>query len=478
MMYATVDATGIHTPTYNDILEELKENYRTIYGEDTYLEPDSQDGQFVAVLALAISDANTMAVATYNAFSPITAVGAGLSSVVKVNGIRRLIASYSTVVVTLIGQAGTVITDGAVADNVISQLWFLPPTVTIDNTGEVTVTATAQDPGAVAVPVGAVDRIVTSVPGWQEVSNPAASIPGAPIEIDADLRRRQSLSTTFPAETVRESIYAGVANLVGVKRLRVYENWTGATDENGIPGHSIAVVVEGGDVTEIARAIAYRKPPGTGTHGDIIQTVTYDHGVPNTIRLFELINSTVKVLVYITPLNGYLTSTGNLIKTSISHWLSNQEVGENSYYSRLIPPLELSGTSAIEATGRTQEDLNNLSKTYIGTIVAQQWGYMSVYGGPYPSGTTIVYLYDASDFSKGDTCYLTLDNGAFWKVVISDVVNVDDHAIYFDDYPVPEDRSIPGDTPVYISADISLPFQTATVADINDITLVVGEYVS
>ena len=72
MMYATIDATGIHAPTYNDILEELKENYRTIYGEDTYLEPDSQDGQFVAVLALAISDANAMAVATYNAFSRLS----------------------------------------------------------------------------------------------------------------------------------------------------------------------------------------------------------------------------------------------------------------------------------------------------------------------------------------------------------------------------------------------------------------------
>jgi len=472
MMYATIDSFGIHTPTYDDVLEELKENYRTIYGEDTYLEADSQDGQFVAVLALAIKDANDMAVMTYNAFSPTTAVGNGLSSVVKVNGIRRLVASYSTVLVTLTGVAGTVITDGAVIDNFISQTWLLPPTVTITNTGEVTVTATAQTPGAHYVSIGTVDRILTNTPGWQEVTNPATSIPGAPIEIDADLRRRQALSTAYPAETVRESIYAGIANIVGVQRLKVYENWSGEPDEHGIPGHSIAVVAEGGDVVEIATSVAYRKPPGTGTYGDITQTIIDSHGVPNTINLFELINVRIKVLVIILPLEGYITSTADVIKTAVAYWLTNQEVGTGSYYSRLIPPIELSGTAATEVTGRTQNELNQLSKTYIAVSVAQAAPDMIVTGGPYVTDAIAVSMLALNNISKGDTCYLTMDNGVFWKVVITDVIG---DVIYFDDYPIPDDRSVLADALVYLSDDLDIGFTAATLCQVTDVSILIDD---
>src|SRR5260363_207233 len=40
----TIDATGIHAPSYADVLNALKAQYRAIYGPDVYLENDSQDG--------------------------------------------------------------------------------------------------------------------------------------------------------------------------------------------------------------------------------------------------------------------------------------------------------------------------------------------------------------------------------------------------------------------------------------------------
>ncbi len=99
----TIDQNGITVPAYADILTYLKDAYRTIYGADVYLEPDSQDGQLLAIFAAAINDANAMAAAVYNAFSPATAQGVGLSSVVKINGIARAVASFSTVDVLIVG---------------------------------------------------------------------------------------------------------------------------------------------------------------------------------------------------------------------------------------------------------------------------------------------------------------------------------------------------------------------------------------
>ena len=42
-----IDATGIRAPGYGEVLQYFKDQYRAIYGADTYLEADSQDGQLL-----------------------------------------------------------------------------------------------------------------------------------------------------------------------------------------------------------------------------------------------------------------------------------------------------------------------------------------------------------------------------------------------------------------------------------------------
>jgi len=469
-MTATIDATGIHAPTYNEVLESLKENFRTIYGSDIYLEPDSQDGQFVSIFALAVSDANSMAIAAYNAFSPTTAVGAGLSSVVKINGIRRLIASYSSVVVTVGGVAGTIIENGIVEDD-LNNRWLLPAVVVIPNLGQIDVTTVAETAGDIDVSPGMVTHIVTSFPGWQTVTNPSASVPGDPIEIDAELRRRQARSTAFPAQAIQESIYAGVANCAGVGRLQVYENWTGYTDSDGIPEHSIAVVVEGGNVDDIITAIGNRKTPGTGTYGDISRQFVDEHGVPNTINYFALTDRRVKVLVFLKAGAGYLSTTATMIRQAAAYWLTNQEVGYDSYQSWLTAPLELQGSAAMEATGRDQVSLNSFARTYNISEVSQNIDDMVVTGGPYVAGATAINILSINNISVGDTCYLTQDNGGFWKIVVSDVTGL---TISFAGYAIPVGNQISAGSLVYLADDIAIPFTQATIADTTDITIVGG----
>jgi hypothetical protein len=85
---ATVTAEGISAPDYQTILDTLTSYFQQIYGSDAYLEPDSKDGQMVALVALAIHDANNTAISVYNCFSPRRR-GAALTSNVKINGIAR-----------------------------------------------------------------------------------------------------------------------------------------------------------------------------------------------------------------------------------------------------------------------------------------------------------------------------------------------------------------------------------------------------
>lgn len=113
---ATVAAQGISAPDYQTILNTLTSYFLQIYGSDAYLDSDSKDGQMVALVALAIHDANNTAIQVYNAFSPATGQASALSSNVKINGITRKVATRSTDDVLLKGVAGTTITNGSVRD--------------------------------------------------------------------------------------------------------------------------------------------------------------------------------------------------------------------------------------------------------------------------------------------------------------------------------------------------------------------------
>lgn len=340
-----VSDEGISAPSYDDILQQLRILYWGIYGNDAILDADSQDGQFLAVIAQGIYDCNQAGIAVFNSFRPGFAQGAGLSSIVKINGLRRLVSSNSTAVVRVVGQVGSVITNGLIGDDLsLGTVWALPETVTIPIAGQIDVTATCTTPGAVSAAADSLSVILTPTRGWQTVNNALEAVAGAPVESDATLRRRQSVSTANPAQTIIESITAGLANLGGVQRLLVYENDTDATDTDGIPSHSIAVVIEGGDTVEIAETIAARKSPGTGTAGSVSEVVIDSAGIPNTIRFYPLDLVTIEVEVSIEELDGYVSTTADLIAEAVAAFITSLSIGETVYHSRLFTPANLEST--------------------------------------------------------------------------------------------------------------------------------------
>jgi uncharacterized phage protein gp47/JayE len=348
-----VDQSGFHYPDYPTVLSYLKEEYRTIYGSDTYLEADSQDGQWVSILALAMYDSMQVAASVYNSFSPLTAQRDALSRNVKINGIARLVASYSTADLTIVGQAGTVITNGQAKDT-LDQKWNLPASVTIPVGGSIVVTATAAEVGAVSAAAGTINKIATPTLGWQTVTNAAAATVGDPVEADAELRRRQAQSTMIPSLSVMEGIVGAVASLAGVNRYRGYENDTSTTDANGIPAKSISLVVEGGDSTAIANAIAAKKTPGTGTYGTT-SIVTYDqYNVANTIKFYRPTDATIGVEVSLTAMTGYLSTYADQIKAAVVEYISGLNIGDDIYITKLYVPANLMNIPAGETFNVTQ----------------------------------------------------------------------------------------------------------------------------
>ena len=130
---------------------------------------------------------------------------------VTINGLRRKPSGRSTVDLRLVGQAGTVIR-GGMAGDAAGKRWLLPDEVAIPQSGEITVTATAEDErGHPGRRRGHRQDRSRPARGWQSVGNPAAALPGAAVETDAELRRRQAISTALPSLTVFEGTLGAVA---------------------------------------------------------------------------------------------------------------------------------------------------------------------------------------------------------------------------------------------------------------------------
>ncbi|MHB5698435.1 baseplate J/gp47 family protein [Klebsiella pneumoniae] len=337
---ATVTAEGISAPDYQTVLDTITGYFQQIYGSDAYLEPDSKDGQMVALVALAIHDANNTAISVYRSFSPATALGDALTSNVKINGITRRAATNSTVDLLLTGTVGTAITNGSVRDT-NSVVWNLPATVVIGSDGTVVATATCASSGAVAAVAGSVNGINTPTRGWASVTNPLAATVGVAAETDAELRVRQSQSVALASLTPFDAVDGAIANVEGVTRHKLFENDTETTDANGLPAHSISAIVEGGDATSIANTIRSVKGQGVSTYGTTAVIVTDKYGNPYTIRFSRPIDVPVYVSITLKALTGYSSEVGDEIKAAVASYINSLAIGDSVLLSRVYSPANL-----------------------------------------------------------------------------------------------------------------------------------------
>ncbi|HHT1170875.1 TPA: baseplate J/gp47 family protein [Klebsiella michiganensis] len=337
---ATVTAEGISAPDYQTVLDTITGYFQQIYGSDAYLEPDSKDGQMVALVALAIHDANNTAISVYRSFSPATALGDALTSNVKINGITRRAATNSTVDLLLTGTVGTTINNGSVRDT-NSVVWNLPATVVIGTDGTVVATATCASTGAVAAVAGSVNGINTPTRGWASVTNPLAATVGVAAETDAELRVRQSQSVALASLTPFDAVDGAIANVEGVTRHKLLENDTETTDANGLPAHSISAIVEGGDATAIANTIRSVKGQGVSTYGTTAVIVTDKYGNPYTIRFSRPIDVPVYVSITLKALTGYSSEVGDEIKAAVAAYINSLAIGDSVLLSRVYSPANL-----------------------------------------------------------------------------------------------------------------------------------------
>lgn len=339
---AYIDETGCHVPAFADEKSYFETVFRDLFGQDLNLDNATQDGQFIGVLAEMLHDVNSGIFATWNSYDPGNAVGVGLSRIVKQNGIARAAPSFSTADLTLVGQAGTVIAAGSLIDDGSGNAWIIPGAV-IPDAGQVVVTATCTTAGAIAARPNTITGIRAPSRGWQAAYNLEAATPGSPVERDAALRRRQEVSTAIPARGLTEATAGAILAVPGVTRVMAYENDGDIQDARGLPPHSVAFVVTGGDAAAIASVIRRKKGGGATTYGSTTVT-TYDAaGVPKPISFFRPVEVSIAFYLTIEALQGFTLDVQNAIAIALATWANAQGQGADLVRTRAIVPATFGG---------------------------------------------------------------------------------------------------------------------------------------
>lgn len=330
MAYFTpyIDSLGMHIPSYNDIRDSMIDEMKSIFGNDIYIDEDSQDYQQISIFAKKVFDTFNLAELAYNNRTPITAIGTALDNLVAFANITRKSSTHSIAQLTISGTQNTVIANG-VAIDISGHKWDLPDSVTIPSSGIINVEATCQEAGNITALAGEINSIYTPTFGWDSVTNVYAANPGSEVETDAELRGRYSKAVLSPSRTVLDGIVSAIEEVTNVTRVKGYENDTGSVDANGFPAHSITMVVEGGDQYAIGEAIYYKKTPGCYTNGTTSVVITDYAGTANTIRFYRPTEVPIYVKVSLTRLQTYNSGYEDKIKEALVQYISSMQISDD-----------------------------------------------------------------------------------------------------------------------------------------------------
>jgi len=307
----TVD--GIETATQEELVANFTAAYEAIYGTDINLDSDTPDGQMLNIFVQAILDLQDLLTQIYNGFNPDNAIGVTLDQRVAINGIQRQAGTRTLTNITVttdaplnlygvdqdIEQIYTITDNAGTQWELINTQLGIVPGVNIFPFQAVLAGATLTIPNTITTQV-------TIVIGVVSVNNPtAATSIGLNEESDADLRLRRQRSVSLASQGYLSGLIAALENINGITFVYVQENTTGAPDGDGVPGHSIWVIVSGtADNAEIAQAIYRKRNAGCGMFGAISYDVTQIDGSTFTVFWDVVVPETLYIQFNVASLDG------------------------------------------------------------------------------------------------------------------------------------------------------------------------------
>jgi len=308
-----IGINGLQTATRAELLAQYTLAFQDIYGADINIESSTPDGQMINIFIQSVLDNLDLLTQIYNQFDPDLAIGKVLDQRVAINGIQRQAGTYTVTEITLvtsqalnlIGLDQTEQIPYTISDNAGNK-WFLVNSVSISGAGTNVYQFRAELPGATLTIPNTIIIPVTVVLGVVSVNNPTTYLTlGINEESDAALKIRRQKSVSLASQGYYAGLLADLENISGMSFAFIEENDSGATNGDGVPGHSIWVIVAGTPAdADVAQAIYRKRNAGCGMYGSISYDVTQVDGSIFTIYWDVVESENLFIKFTVTSLDG------------------------------------------------------------------------------------------------------------------------------------------------------------------------------
>ncbi len=325
---------GFSRKRLDQLLVELNDEVKAIFGDNFNVSPESPDGQING--AISESNANLWEIAeeAYNVFNPSATNGVSLSNLVQLNGLKRLPATNSRANLDLTGVVATAIPAGSlISTSDTGDQFSTEEEVILDGSGNGSVFASSIVTGPINAIAGTLTVIDTPITGWDTVTNSADAIVGLDEETDVELRVRRERSVAINAQAIIDAIFAEVREVPGVTQVTVFENDTDTgPDVNGLPAHSIHVIVVGGDDDDIGEAIFIKKTLGATPFGTTTVQIPDDQLIPHDISFSRPTEVPIYIIVNLTSFSNYPVTGDDDIKQAIVDYANGDLINGRGFF--------------------------------------------------------------------------------------------------------------------------------------------------
>lgn len=278
-----VSPAGFTRPTIENLVDQFEADQLSEMAADLDVDIDQPIGQLNGIYARELGIAWEQLELLYHAFDPDAAEGRLLDMLAKLTGTFRKGSTPSEVLLRVEMDDGTTIQPNvfyAAIEDKPNVRWTLSPTAypsgyTAVGTGFKTLTFISELLGPVQGFAGTIKAIGTPTVGVKSVVNPDDAELGTETDLDPAFRaRRETELASIGSATIR-AITANIAQAFSGKlqTLVVFENDGDNVDSNGLPPHSIEVLIFDGDVPsvdndQLAQVIFDSKAGGIQTGGN------------------------------------------------------------------------------------------------------------------------------------------------------------------------------------------------------------------
>jgi len=327
---AKVTPAGVERTALSEYKADLEEIFKTAFGEDLVLEPDTPQGTVIGLLALRLAEFDEAILGVGNSLSIFDAVGQQIDGLTAILAIARNGDEPSLVNVVITGVPGTVVSAGSLARSTDGDMFMLRSTVTIPASGTVSGIMESVEGGPIPCKAHSITAIVSGVTGWETLDNPADGQPGKLKENDFVFKRGYFRKLFKNATSPLNSIVAEVLEQEGVLEAVGEENDTKepkTIKQVVLPPNSTAIVVLGGVDEEIAKAIQLKKTGGGPTTGDVsvpVKTYRADgrEGPTVYINFYRAVEVGLEIDLDIDPGPTFPTDGLSLLKKRIQAYFA------------------------------------------------------------------------------------------------------------------------------------------------------------